>query len=293
MKHTPQELEELSALLESKLNFIKSESLIKVTSSFNKFYSSYSSCFKLLCDENIIKEDPYKEDYELDKLVAPDDSPIGFNEEEYVITIRLSHYYALLTHIKEKETVSINLLNIENIKKIEVLLDFINWDRIFDPQPMGVNREALNKVMFQYQKNRGKAFALQTLKATASNIDVYLRELKSHIDVIRFYQEEKYKFWVRENILTQVKLPSELKGENIKKAHDLISDKIQAQQNPLHIHLVGEVLKEDFSADGDGNDDGVYDAEYVNYDWMYLNSYSIGELMQTYQVGHLNGFFDI
>jgi hypothetical protein len=41
----------------------------------------------------------------------------------------------------------------------------------------------------------------------------------------------------------------------------------------------------DFSADGDGNDDDVYDAEYVNYDWM--------NELQKYQDGHLNGLFDI
>ena len=46
----------------------------------------------------------------------------------------------------------------------------------------------------------------------------------------------------------------------------------------------------DFFADDDGNDDGVYDADYVNYDWMNLKCYSIGELMPKYQVGHLNVF---
>lgn len=250
MKLSDQELNELKSFLSDRQMYTEEVVLGRLSSAYNKFFSSFTSFFRLLCDEDIIKEDPYKMDYSLNTLELPDETPIPYNEEEYSVTIRLSHYYALLEHIRENVTLNLDYLTFEKLEKLHKIITFLNWERLFDLQPPGINSEALNKILFHYQKDRGHTFVTSTLKSTNKNIFIYSKDVIKELTDITIYQSEMYKLWIRENILPQIKLPPELKGENIKKAHDMISQKIKDLDKPLYISLIGEVLKEDFSPEG-------------------------------------------
>lgn len=251
MKYSHMQLEEISKLLDQKKIEIENRTLHKLDSAYSRFYSSFNSLFKLLCDEGIIKEDPYKEEYSLDSLALPDESPVPYNEEQYLITIRLSHLQALYTHLKKEVNFSPEFLTPKSVDKIERLVSFIDWYRLFDPQPQGENTVALNKILFLYQKDIGHRFVISTLKSTTRNIDLHSKDFLSAINEVKLYINECYKLWIRNNILDDVKLPPELKGENIKKAHDLLTTKIKENNKPIYINLIGEVLKEDFTLEGD------------------------------------------
>ena len=54
-----------------------------------------------------------------------------------------------------------------------------------------------------------------------------------------------------------MKFPPVLQGENIKRAHDKISKKIKESGNNVHIELIGEILKEDFTYDGEDIRKGI------------------------------------
>lgn len=251
MKLTTQQIENLKCLLQNRRIYTEEVVLGRFSSAYNKFYSSFSSLFKLLCEENIIKEDPYKKEYSLSTLEPPDETPIPFNEEEYAITIRLSHYHAILEHIKENVSPSLEFLTVNRIERVKKVITFLDWERLLDLQPNGVNSEALNKIIFLYKKDRGHTYVTSTLKSTNKNIEIYSKELLKEISEIALYKSEEYKLFIREEILPDLKLPPEIKGENIKKAHDMISGKIKSLNEPLYINLIGEILKEDFTTDGE------------------------------------------
>lgn len=251
MNNNPKLQNELKEILKSKAKEIEASTIDKISNCFNKFNSSFNSFFKLLCDENIIKEDPYKEEYSLKSLELPDSSSISYNEEDYQMTIRLSHYQALLTYIKEEVTFSIDYLTPPIIEKIEQLVKFIDWYRLFDPQPIGENTVALNKVLFMYIKDIGHRHVISTLKSSTRNVDIYSKEFLTILNKVKLFQSETYKQSIREAVIPTIKLPPVLQGENIRKAHDMISKKVKESGLPLYINLIGELLKEDYSPDGE------------------------------------------
>lgn len=251
MKYSEEELDQLEETVEKYSIIVKDTKLLKVISSYNKFFSCFNKLFTTLNSEKILTVDPYGQEYNLKKLECPDSSPIAYNEEAYTISIRLTHYNSLLTYIKTADILDINILDPVKIDKVSKLIHYLDWNRLFDPQPIEINTEALNKVLFDYQKDRGQKYIIAALKASTSDIDKYSKEISGELESVKLYFNEKYKLWVRREVLPNVKLPPQLQGQNIKKAHDMISAKVLEFNQPLYIELIGEILKEDFTNDGD------------------------------------------
>lgn len=241
----------LRATLEEIEKNIKDEEGARLKSSFNKFLSSFNIFFQTLSSEKIISKDPYSQEYELADLNYPDTAPIPLNEEEYMISIRLSYYSALLNYMKDENIIDFeNFMHIMN-KHIVKLFSFLEWDRLFDPQPTEVNTAALNKLLFFYQKERPQQYIISSIKTCLNDINIYSTDLIKNLNSLHDYYNEKYKLFIREDVISTMQLPQILKGTNIKKAHDKISAKVIALKQPLFIELIGEILKEDFKTDGD------------------------------------------
>lgn len=251
MKYSLEQLDRLKLIIENSKNILESKNIMKLNETFNKFASSFNYFFTILCSEKIINIDPYGEEHDLKTLNIPARSPVDYNEENYIISIRLTHYSFLLNFIKDEGIIALNQLTRKKISKIEAIVKFIDWDRVFDPQPLEINTEALNKVLFNYQKDRGQKYIISSLKTSIEDIFNYSKDFVAELEPVKLYINESYKLFIRKEILNLVKLPPELQGTNIKKAHDLISNKVRELAKPLYIELVGEVLKEDFSSDGE------------------------------------------
>lgn len=251
MKCSSDMLDQINETLEICREFIERKQIVKLNSTFSKFTSSYNKMFSTLSSEKIMNIDPYGGEHDLQNLEIPDQNEVPYNEEEYTISIRLTHYQSLLNHIKDNKIISLEYLQPDNFKKIEQIINFIDWDRIFDPQPLEINTEALNKVLFEYQKEHEQKYTIASLKASTKDITNYSLEFIEEMKSVKLYINEKYKLYIRTEILDHIKLPPKLKGENIKKAHDLITIKLKQQGIPVYIELIGEILKEDFSEDGE------------------------------------------
>lgn len=251
MKYSNEMLVKIDETLEECRKFIEEKQLIKLNSTFSKFSSSFSKLFLTLSTEKIINVDPYGEDYNLKELGIPDQSEIPYNEEEYYISIRFTHYSSLLNYIKDNNIISIDFLTPDKFQKLEQIVEFLDWDRVFDPQPMEINTEAINKVLFNFQKEHDPKYIIESLKASTKDINIYKNQFMNEVETVKLFINEKYKHFIRQEVLGYIKLPPEIKGENIKKAHDLISKKVKELGIPLYIELIGEVLNEDFSSDGE------------------------------------------
>lgn len=204
-----------------------------------------------MCDELIIKPDPYSSDIDFSKLELPDESEIGYNEEEYALSIRLSHLNSLLEYMKESVDFNIDFFTPIKIARLFNLGTYINWDEIFHPQPQGINTEALNKVLFMYQKDISNSFAISTLKSAASSCSEYSQDFLETLSDIKLLKQELDKSWIRENVLPDLKLPPVVDSSNKTQAYDLIKEKGKTLRKNLESTAINSILKEDFSEDGD------------------------------------------
>lgn len=250
MKLSNDELLTLKTKLESRKEEVIESELQKLNTSFRGFCSTYNTLYKTMCDEKIIKKDPYGSENKLETLDLPDESQIPYNEEEYAMSIRLGHFYCLLNHIKENIIFSIDFLTPLKIAKLFNIGTFINWDRIFHPQPEGINTEGLNKLLFTYQKDINNNFVLSTLKSTAGHIHNYSQEFLLLLSDIKLFNIEIQKLWIRENILPNIKLPPTLNGENKEKGFDLIYEQAKKLNYKLESTIINAVIQEDFTEDG-------------------------------------------
>lgn len=251
MKLSNDELITLKTKLLSREEEVIEGELQKLDTSFRGFCSSFNTLYKTMCDEKIIKKDPYGSENQLESLNLPDESQIPYNEEEYAISIRLSHFYCLLNYIKENITFTLEFLTPLNIAKLFNIGTFINWDRVFHPQPEGINTEGLNKLLFIYQKNINNNFVISTLKATAGHIHNYSQDFLLLLSDIKQYNIEIQKLWIRENILPNIKLPPVLNGENKERGYELIYQEAKNIDYKLDSTIINAIIQEDFTEDGD------------------------------------------
>ncbi|MBN2617142.1 MAG: hypothetical protein JXR64_02380 [Spirochaetales bacterium] len=251
MIYSEKYLENMENALDKAKSEVLEKHLIKLVGTFNKFTSSVNKFFLTLISEKIIVEDLYKDEYNFTKLDSPDKDEIVNNEDEYIISMRMTYYNSLLNYIKDNNILNLETLTPKKIGKIELLISFLDWDRIFDPQPVEINTEALNKAIFVYQKNRGQNYILSSLKASTSDIFNCSKDFFEDIQPIKLLINESYKLLIRKNIIPGLKLPPELQGPNFKTAHDLVTTNIKENGLPVYIELIGELLKEDFTSEGD------------------------------------------
>lgn len=251
MKLSSSELTDIKNKLFIRENEIVETDLVKLNTAFRSYISSFHTLYRTMCDEKMIKEDPYSETYKLSTLDVPDESPVPLNEEEYAMTIRLGHFNALLDYIKENIEFSLDFLNPLNIAKLFNIGTFINWDNIFHPQPEGFNTEALNQILFQYQKDINNTFVIATLKTAAKSAHEYSQEFLLLLSDIKIFIIELEKLWVRENILPVVKIPPEVSDSDKEKAKDIIRQKAKEFKHNLEVSVINGVLQEDFTSDGD------------------------------------------
>ncbi len=255
MKYSDNELKEITELLDSFHKYLSPNSAQNIGLIYNKFYSSYSSFYRQLCDEAIISEDPYKNDYSTEKLDLPDSEEIPRSDEEYFLTVRLGHYQALLSYIRNDISFSFELLTIKKIKRIKKIITYIKWDYLFSHKThfSDSNSASLNDLLSSFNQNNDKNFLITTLKEIAKNISGFADDLIQKLDIVLLYRNEKYKNWLRSNIFTMLKIPDEMSEEaviNFKKTINTIFNENQNFEEKNNKELNNQVILEDFTQKG-------------------------------------------
>jgi hypothetical protein len=232
----------LSNALSARQEWLEKTELVKLKEEFRTFHRASLGLYNLLLKKGLLHEDPYKQEAKIGEIEIPSIQPFSEAERKEQMSIRLSEYDNQLDFLVNFYQFSMDFLTLDKIKKILALVKYIDWTH-FNNESSSTNTRVMADFLFQIKTggdNMAVALindALGELNRASSSIMVLLKELS---DFIR----EDYKLRLRVNLTSKLSA-AEATVANIRKKFPAAVPK-----TPFYPDLVEELIKEDYSKDG-------------------------------------------
>lgn len=241
-------LEALKKSIAEKSASLNAKEIPQMLESYRLMYTCVHNLYDLMVKRSLITPDPYKSDKKLVSIQVPDNTPFAENERALIIGSRFSDYETTLDFICTYLNLSVENLDLPQIKKLTELNDCIQWTNM-STNSASPNTRALSMIINELRKNL-PVISMSLLKDSLSKSGKSLSEITGILKELTVFKREEYKFKIREEIihnsqfpLSSVSTPSEEIAE-IKKLFPSVMKK-----KPLYNELLNEITEEDFSAD--------------------------------------------
>ena len=231
-----------NALAARKVWLEKSE-LVKLKETTRSFHTSYTSLYNIFIRKKLVNEDPYKGESKITELQVPDTGPINEAKKGEQMSLRLANFDNQLDFLANFYQMSIDFLNLERIRKILGLVRFIDWMNL-STEAQSVNTRIVAEMISLAKTNVDK-ITFSIITESLSNLARVTAALMGILKNLTIFYKEEYKLAVR-NAITKNMDVSSANVANIKKKFPAALPKTIFYQE-----LIEEVIREDFSADGD------------------------------------------
>jgi len=251
MKDALQFQNDLAEALEQRKLWLDRNLLPQLKEEFTLFKASFGSLYQLLLRKGLIQEDPYKNDIKIGELEIPSESPFTDSERIEQMSIRLSNFDSQLDFLITFYQFSVDFLNLERIKRVAGLVKYFNWLQ-FTVNSQFINTRALAEIVNLAKGGNDQlgtgliVDSLQRLENATKNILKMLKELTD-------FHRQNYKLEARLRFFDALNLDRNnvfMKKEETmllvkRKFAETMSDR------PFYPELFDELLKEDYSAEGE------------------------------------------
>ncbi|MDR2942415.1 MAG: hypothetical protein LBV17_07485 [Treponema sp.] len=235
-------IETLQQVLASRKEWMEKEEMGRLKEELRNFHSSYASLYNIYLKKKLINEDPYKQETKITELEIPDST--SFNEAKRVeqLSIRLSNYDNQLDFLVNFYQLGMDFLNLDRIKRIVGLVRYIDWVSL-SPDNQGIMTKAVAEISIS-SKAGVDSLTLSIIGESLSRLSKTTAAAMGILKNLSIYYREYYKLEIRQKI-TQGMSASEATLESIKK-------KMPSAMpgSPFYKELVEEVIKEDYSKEG-------------------------------------------
>lgn len=240
----------LADALEKRRDWLDRKEMNRLKEEFRILQASFTGLNQVLLKKGITHEDPYKNDVKMGDIQIPPEGPFSESEKIDQISIRLSNYENQLDFLVNFYQFSVDFLSMDRIKKIVALTKYFNWVQ-FTPNSQYINTRALAEIINMLKSGNDQlssglvADSIIHLEKSSKNI---FKILKTVAD----YHRENYKLELRMRFLDEMSFDAATvishKDASLlrikRKFAEAMSDR------PFYPELVEEVLKEDYSGEG-------------------------------------------
>ena len=234
-------VDELTKALMDRKDWFENTQLLNLKEALRNFQASYNSTYTILLKKKLINEDPYKQEAKISELEVPEAGAVNEAKKLEQISIRLSNFDNQLDFLANFYQLHMDYLNLEQIKRIVGLLRFIDWVNLSPDAQMPNTRLAAEMVA---QSKQGVDQI--TLSIIVENLNRLNKSTIACMNILKdltTYYKESYKLAIRS--ITKDMSASEATTANIKKK---VPSVMPGQ--PFYSELVDDVIREDFSKDG-------------------------------------------
>jgi hypothetical protein len=237
--------QKLSEGLQERLQWLEKSEMPKLKEEFRMFHTAFYSIYSLFIKRRIINEDPYKQDVKVADIEVPETGPFPETEKIAKLSIRLSQFDNQLDFLVNFYQFSIETLPIEKIKRIIALIKYIDWAHFVIDSNVSANTKAMVE-MITLAKNGADPLSMNIINDALSGLHKATGTITSCLKVVADYNREAYKLEIREKITGTMQPADAAQVSQIKKKFGaVISGK------PFYPDLVEEVIREDYSKDGE------------------------------------------
>ncbi len=242
---------QLSTLKTQRCQYVEQNEVRPLKDDFHILLSSFRTVQSILNRKGLIHEDPYKNDKKISEVAAPSNAPFLESEAGAQMGIRLSEFDSQLDFLVNYYQFSVDFLNLTRLKDVAALTNYIRWGALSKTSENMTSRvlaELLEKV-----KNGGDQISVSLLNDAHEQLAKTQRNIIDRIKRISDLQVERYKLFVRTDILTR--LPQEALKADPESEEAVRAVKKQFARledgKPFYPDLVKEVLLEDRAADAE------------------------------------------
>ena len=231
----------MEALLARK-NWLETSELPQLKDALRSYHASFSSMYTIFLKKKLIHEDPYKQEAKISELEIPEVSSFIETKRMEQISIRLATYDNQLDFLSNFYQLSVDMLNMEQIKRILGLIRYIDWVAL-TPDSQSPNTKAVAE-MTQQAKSGLDQITLSVVGESLTRLSKATVSIVNNLKDLTGYFKENYKLNVRNNI-TKVMPASEVNAANIKKKFP-----VSMPRMPFYQELIDEIIREDYTEEG-------------------------------------------
>lgn len=241
----------LAEALEKRRAWLDRTQMPRLKEEFRIFQSAFAGLYAVLLKKGVLHEDPYKNDVKMGDIQIPQEGPFSESEKIEQMSIRLSNYEGQLDFLVNFYQFGVDFLTMERLKRILALTKYFAWTQ-FSANSQYINTRTLVEILGLAKSSNDSlttgliADAIQHLERSSKAIFKYLKDVSD-------YHRENYKLEMRLRFLDALKFdPATVisrKDDTMRqikrKFAECMSDR------PFYPELVEEVLKEDYSGEGE------------------------------------------
>lgn len=247
----------IETALKSKTDNLDMEGLKKLKDDFKLFQLSFQSIFNVLLKKGLISEDPYKYEMKISEVETPSESPFAESEKNEKISIRLSQYESYLDFLNNYYQFSVEFLTLGRIKRLIALTKYFNFTE-FSENSTHINTKYFAEIV-QLVKKGSDSISIGIINEGLFQLDKTSRKIFQILKELTFVHKEQYKMELRTLIVNGMQLRNEQvyahQEDIIKKIRQKFAE--LAGDRPFYPDLAAEILKEDYSSQGEKLRDDV------------------------------------
>jgi hypothetical protein len=240
----------LGEALGAKRQFLIENSLSQLKEGFRIFQSLFENLYNILLRKALVQEDPYKYEQKITEIIIPAKGDILDSEKSEKLSQRLSAFHAQLEFLNTYYQFSLEFLNLQRIRRIMALVQYINWAHVGENSPdatTSVLAETLAKIR-PGSDNVSTGIISTSLIQLQKQHRSILAQLKEILD----FQRQAYKLMLREQLLPSLgQSLGKLYEAGEAKAYDKLKSVFAStmKSKPFFRDLVMELLQEEFSTE--------------------------------------------
>lgn len=235
--------------IEKKIDWYDSIQMPAMLSEYRLVNASVSNLVTTLIKKGTITADPYKNDKKISELKVPEDGPFLETERTMVMGTRLSDFETNLDFLCNYMKFSIESINVETIKKLLSLNNFIQWNSIATHNNRSTTR-GLAECLVPIRQS-SDTLSISVINDGINQITKCILKINSMLKQLTDFQREVYKAEVRKKVQDNSSYSNEIAAKNDSIAIQQIKRLFPTfmPKRPFYSELIEEILAEDFAPD--------------------------------------------
>jgi hypothetical protein len=247
----------LEQALLAKVEQMDTSDLKKLKDDFKLYQSAFQAIYNVLLRKGLISEDPYKYELKISEVTTPPESPFAENDKLDQMCIRLSQFESYLDFLNNYYQFSVDFLTMGRIKRLASLTKYFQFTQ-FSETSAHTNTKYFAEIVSLVKKGTDP-LSTGIINEGLLQLDKTSRSIFQAFKDLTLLHKEKYKLEVRRIATNSMKLESDYvfthQDDAIRKVRLKIAE--SGSDQPFYPELVAEVLKEDYSSDGESLRDEV------------------------------------
>ena len=235
-------IKSLKEALNTREEWLEKSELPKLKEELRAFHTGFASLYNLYVKKRLINEDPYKQETKISELEIPNTAAFSDAERLDQLTRRLANFDNQLDFLVNFYQFSVRFLNLNRIKLILGLVKYIDWTSLTPDSQSPLTRAVAE--MTSQIKMGTDSLTMGLIAKSLSHLNKSYAPIMGYLKALTEYQKESYKLDLRD--ITTVMSQEEVSNiASFKKKFNQIRKGV-----PFYPDLVDEVIKEDYSSDG-------------------------------------------